>query len=114
MEWYSAEEYWCDLIDIRLEKRHCFLRVRQFLTDIIRALGLKLLFRAEITISHTRPDIAVLLMGRFLMVVVEVNKPGSDILARPAVLGELLDQMFLVEGFYGTGPVIGILTTGDD
>lgn len=88
--------------------------VRQFLTDIIRALGLKLLFRAEITISHIRPDIAVLLMGRYLMGVVEVKKPGSDVLARPAVLGELLDQMFLVQGFYGTGPVIGILTTGDD
>ena len=25
-----------------------------------------------------------------------------------------LDQMLLVEGFYGTGPVIGILTTGEE
>ena len=27
-------------------------------------------------------------------------------------LGELLDQMVLVEGFYGMGPVFGILSSG--
>ena len=88
--------------------------VRKFLFDIMEALNLNFSFSAEILISHIRPNIAVLLMGKYLVGVVEVKKPGSNILAQPTVLGELLDQMFLVEGFYRTGPVIGILTTGEE
>ena len=88
--------------------------VRQFLVDIMVALGLNFSFSSEITMSHIKPDIAVLLMGRYVVGVVEVKKPGNNILAQPTVLGELLDQMFLVEGFYMTGPVIGILTTGEE
>jgi hypothetical protein len=49
-----------------------------------------------------------------LVGVVEVKKPGSKVLLKPTVLGELLDQMMLVEGFYGMGPVIGILTTAEE
>lgn len=49
-----------------------------------------------------------------LVGVVEVKKPGASVLSEPTVLGELLDQMLLVEGFYGMGPVIGILTTGEE
>ena len=88
--------------------------VRSFLSDILAALDLSLEFSAEITINHIRPDLSVLLMDRFLVGVVEVKKPGNNVLLERTVLGELLDQMFLVEGFYGTGPVIGILTTGDE
>ena len=29
-------------------------------------------------------------------------------------LGELLDRMLLVEGFYGMRPVLGILTSGEE
>jgi hypothetical protein len=32
----------------------------------------------------------------------------------PTVLGELLDQMLLVEGFYCSGPVICILPSGEE
>ena len=46
--------------------------------------------------------------------VVEVKKPEIGVLIEPTVLGELFDQMLLVEGFYGTGPICGILTTGED
>jgi len=42
----------------------------------------------------------------------EVKKPGKDILTANTVMGELLDQMLLVEGFYRIGPVVGILTSG--
>lgn len=86
--------------------------VRIFLTDILLALGLHLKFNAEVTIKQIRPDICVLCKGMYLVGVVEVKKPGFNVLLEPTVLGELLDQMFLVEGFYGMGPVIGILTTG--
>jgi hypothetical protein len=51
--------------------------------------------------------------------VVEVKKKGvvdikPHVLEMPTVLGELFDQMILVEGFYVSGPVIGILTTLED
>ena len=48
------------------------------------------------------------------MGVVMVKRPGNNILLEPTVLGELLDQMLLVEGFYGMGPLIGILTTAEE
>ncbi len=42
---------------------------------------------------------------------IEVKKRCPDILIKPTVLGELFNQMLLLEGFYCSGPVIGILTT---
>lgn len=88
--------------------------VRTFLRDIYVALGLPLKFSAEVSIKQIRPDLCVVLMGMYLVGVVEVKKPGSNILLKPTVLGEFLDQMLLVEGFYGMGPVIGILTTAEE
>ena len=88
--------------------------VRTFLTDILFAMKLRLDFNAEISIKQIRPDLCVLLNGMYLVGVVEVKKPGRNVLLEPTVLGELLDQMLLVEGFYGMGPVIGILTTAEE
>ena len=88
--------------------------VRTFLMDILLALKLRLDFSAEVAIKQIRPDLCVLLMDMYLVGVVEVKKPGCNVLDQPTVLGELLDQMLLVEGFYGIGPVIGILTTADE
>jgi hypothetical protein len=88
--------------------------VRVFMGNILTALKLTLRFNAEVTVKHIRPDICVLLMDRYLVGVVEVKKPGRNVLRQPTVLGELLDQMLLVEGFYGMGPVIGILTTAEE
>lgn len=83
---------------------------------MILAQGLisRLTFSAEISIKQVRADLCVLLLGNYLVGVVEVKKPGKDVLLQPTVLGELLDQMLLVEGFYGMGPVLGILTTGEE
>ena len=75
--------------------------------------NLNLNFNAEVSIKQIRPDLCVLLMGIYLVGVVEVKKPGNNVLLEPTVLGELMDQMLLVEGFYGMGPVIGILTTAE-
>ena len=88
--------------------------VRNLLTDILVALDLCLDFNAEVAIKQIRPNLYVLLMGMYLFGVVEVKKPGHNVLLEPTVLGELLDQMLLVEGFYGMGPVIGILTTAEE
>lgn len=88
--------------------------VRRFLESILSALNLPLDFNAEVTIKQIRPDICVLLMGMDLVGVVEVKKPGNNVLLEPTVLGELMDQMILVDGFNGMGPVIGILTTAEE
>jgi hypothetical protein len=88
--------------------------VRRFLESILSALNLPLDFNSEVTIKQIRPDLCVLLMGMYLVGVVEVKKPGKNVLLEPTVLGELMDQMLLVEGFYGMGPVIGILTTAEE
>lgn len=88
--------------------------IRRFLTDVLLALKIQLDFNAEVTIKQIRPDRYVLLMGMYLVGVVEVKRPGNNVLLEPTVLGELLDQMLLVEGFYGMGPVIGIITTAKE
>eukprot|EP01040_Poterioochromonas_malhamensis_P012013 gene12014-13120_t len=93
---------------------HIVYFVTRFMEDILLALGLPLDFNPEVTIKQIRPNLCVLLLGMYLVGVVEIKKPGGNVLLEPAVLGELLDQMLLVEGFYGMGPVIGILTTGDE
>lgn len=82
-----------------------------FLEDILRAMKLSFQFENDLGIKHISPDICVLTDGKRLVGVVEVKKPDKDILLQPTVLGELFDQLFLVEGFYTSGPVIGILTS---
>lgn len=88
--------------------------VREFLDDILAALRLPLLLlNGDVTIKQLRPDICVLLKDMLLVVgVVVFKEPDNDVLLQPTVLGELMDHMVLVEGFYGVGPIIGILTTG--
>jgi hypothetical protein len=88
--------------------------VKRFLENIMLALNLHLEFNDEVTIKEVRPDLCVLSWGMYIVGVVEVKKPGKTVLLEPTVLGELLDQMLLVEGFYGMGPVIGILTTAEE
>ena len=92
--------------------------VRTYLENVLKAMKSPLAISAEIAVKQIRPDLCVLLHGYRLVGVVEVKKPGSrgesSILLQPTVLGELFDQMLLVEGFYGMGPVCGILTTGEE
>lgn len=82
-----------------------------FLEDIIKAMRLSFQIESHLGIKHITPDVCVLTYGTRLVGVVEVKKPSENILTRPTVLGELFDQLMLVEGFYMSGPVIGILTT---
>ena len=90
-----------------------------FLTDLKYALQLKLSLEVEVLISKIRPDIIVLSMDHIIVGVVEVKKWGTDInnrdaiLLQPTVLGELFDQITLAEGFYGVGPICGMLTDGE-
>lgn len=88
--------------------------VKMFLRDVANAMGIQLMMTSDFGIKHVAPDICVLSMGSRLVGVVEIKKPQENVLEMPTVLGELFDQMILVEGFYMSGPVIGILTTLKD
>lgn len=90
---------------------HC---VRNYIGSILDALKIGLHLGGEIGIKHIRPDLCALLVDNHLVGVIEVKLPGVRILEQPTVVGELYDQMLLVSRFYGTGPVIGILTSGED
>ena len=88
--------------------------VKIFLRDIANAMGIPLEMASDFGIKHVAPDICVLSLGKRLVGVVEIKKHQKNVLRMPTVLGELFDQMILVEGFYMSGPVIGILTTLQD
>eukprot|EP00601_Ochromonadales_sp_CCMP2298_P024629 CAMPEP_0173282286 /NCGR_PEP_ID=MMETSP1143-20121109/6724_1 /TAXON_ID=483371 /ORGANISM="non described non described, Strain CCMP2298" /LENGTH=568 /DNA_ID=CAMNT_0014219817 /DNA_START=38 /DNA_END=1742 /DNA_ORIENTATION=- len=88
--------------------------VKTFLRDVANAMGIPLELASDFGIKHVAPDICVLSLGSRLVGVVEIKKPQKNVLEMPTVLGELFDQMILVEGFYMSGPVIGILTTLED
>ena len=85
--------------------------VKIFLRDIIVAMNLDFTLVNDLSIKHIAPNICVVTDGHRLVGVIKVKKRGQDILIKPTVLGELFDQMLLLEGFYCSGPVIGILTT---
>lgn len=63
-------------------------------------------------IQGIRPDILILELNTLLISVVDIMKSGNSILEDPNVLGELFDQMNLLQPFYGMGPTLGILATG--
>jgi hypothetical protein len=91
--------------------------VRNYMSSIIQALNLDIRLSGEIGIKHIRPDICAVTSNGHIVGVIEIKLPAKGkskqpVLNHPNVLGELYDQMQLVRGFYGTGPVIGILTTG--
>jgi hypothetical protein len=88
--------------------------VRSFLESVLKAMSLPLKFSAEFSIQRIRPDLSLILNGNYLVGVIEVKKPTPGVMQQETVLGELFDQLMLVEGFYGMGPALGILTTGQE
>ena len=88
--------------------------VKTYLRDIANAMGIPLEMASDFGIKHVAPDIFVLSVGSRLVGVIEIEKHQKNVLEMPTVLGELFDQMILVEEFYMSGPVIGILTTLED
>jgi hypothetical protein len=88
--------------------------VRNYVESVIAALGLPLRLSGELSIQHVRPDLLVIMNNNYLVGVIEVKKPTAGVLEKPTILGDLFDQLVLVEGFYGMGPTIGILTTGEE
>jgi hypothetical protein len=95
------------------------LLVNVFLQDLIATGKFGFQLRSDLGIKSITPNICILTDGCRLIGVVEVKKPSVEASDTPpllsdTVLGELLDQMLLLQGFYGSGPIIGILTTFEE
>jgi hypothetical protein len=88
--------------------------VTAFLEEVAAELNLPLKFRGEVGFFNLRPDISVIKAFGIPVGVVEVKKPGEDILSNGAVLGELYDYMKQIVNFYGLKEVFGILTTYEE
>ena len=86
-------------------------RVCTFLEDIIQAMKLRYRITNDFGIKGVAPDICIITQANRLIGVIEVKKPDRGALDEPTILGELFDQMLLVQDFYCSGPVIGIITT---
>ena len=82
--------------------------VKTFLRDIANAMSIPLEMASDFGIKHVAPDICVPRVGRRLVGVVEMKESQKNVLKMPTVLGELFNQMILVEGFCMSGPVIGM------
>eukprot|EP01036_Dinobryon_divergens_P031811 gene31811-41286_t len=74
--------------------------VKTFLRDIANAMGIPLEMASDFGIKHVAPDICALSVGSRLVGVIEIKKHQKNVLKMPTVLGELFDQMILIEGFY--------------
>lgn len=108
---FSERKQKTNIIEFATESKIVHL-VDIFLRDIINAAEFDLSIQSHLGIKQITPDICILTLGNRLVGVVEVKKPdNTNPLYKSTILGELFDQMILVQGFYGSGPIIGILTT---
>lgn len=87
--------------------------VKNLLESFKSPLGIDVRICSEMGIKGTKPDILILTMNALLIGVVEIKKPGKNMLENGNVLGDLFDQMKLLQLLYSMGPAIGILTTGE-
>ena len=90
------------------------LMIRMYLHSFLKSMKLPLQIVSEMAITYIRPVILVLTVQNSILVgVVVVKKPGDGVLDKPTVIGELFDQMKLIQLFYGMGPALGILINGE-
>ena len=87
--------------------------VKDFLSDVLYECGLSefLTLTPEMGTFELRPDLWVLRVAGMPVGVVEVKKPGKDVLDHENVLGEVYDYLLHLPNFYGAKQMIGILTT---
>jgi hypothetical protein len=77
--------------------------VMRVLSDAIEGAGLfgKVELVDELGIYGIRPDMWVVLVQGFPAGVVEVKKPGDNVLSDPRVLGQMFDYLQRLSSFYG-------------
>lgn len=87
--------------------------VRRVLEDIIIAAGLYniVMCFSELGVAQLCVDIWVVLANDIPIGVVEVKKPGKDIMESTRVHGQICDYMLRLRHFYGIAWVFGIVST---
>jgi hypothetical protein len=88
--------------------------VKLVLGDAIAAAGLKdeLHLANELSVVDLRPDIWLVLSSHRMPVgVIEVKKPGSTIMQKPLVFGQIYDYLLQLQSFNGLKTPFGIVTT---
>jgi hypothetical protein len=87
--------------------------VRQVLGDVIAAAGLikEIDLANELSVVDQRPDIWLVLKNGVPVGVVEVKKPGHDIMQKPSVFGQIYDYLLQLQSFHGLKTPFGIVTT---
>ena len=81
--------------------------------DIIEAAGLqsKIELKIELGIFRERPDLWVVMVSGFPIGVVQVKKPGENVMSNPKVWGQLYDYLLRLSSYYGLQHVNCNLTT---
>jgi hypothetical protein len=79
------------------------IRVVHAMEDIIDAAGLrdKVKLNIELGIFRERPDLLVVMVTGFPIGVVEVKKPGENVISNPKVWGQFYDCLLRLSSFYG-------------
>jgi hypothetical protein len=86
--------------------------VKNLLSDVVGMAELSsITCLNELSIFGHRVDIWLIARGGKPVGVVEVKKPGSDILYNKHVLGQLYNYMLRLQSFFGVKHVFGIVTT---
>lgn len=89
---------------------HC----KTLLEDIaasIPALEQKLVFTEQMSITGLSPDVWLLAADGLPVGIMEVKRPGENVLSDQQVLGQLLNYMRLLRSAFGVQHVFGIITT---
>jgi hypothetical protein len=87
--------------------------VKDALQDAIFAAGMKDKLKClnELSVFELRADIWVVTMQSVPVGVVEVKKPGNDIMDSPLLHGQIYDYMLRLQSFFGLRHVFGIVST---
>ena len=87
--------------------------VKLVLDDAISAAGLQgeIICLNELGIFCVRPDMWILVREGFPIGVIEVKKPGKDIMNSSQLHGQIFDYMMRLRSFYGQKHVFGIVST---
>ena len=86
--------------------------VRNVIKDAIETVGLidEIEYQSELGVLGLQPDVWALQIGGFPVGVVEVQKPGKNIMEKNVVHGQIYDYMLRLKSFFGLESVFGIVT----
>jgi hypothetical protein len=88
--------------------------IDEIMVDVIGATGCDIRPVHELSIFGNRVDIWLITKFGKPVGVIEIKKPGNNILQNPHVLGQLYDYMLRLRSFFGVNHVFGILTSYDE